>query len=100
MTIDWYKAAQCAMRNKNRSLPDIAAAMAEEQPAVIPTIKPGKSYARWAGLDSGGIAELQVDTGWGGMGEIDATILAIFETREIAEERYSGVSRVTVTMDE
>lgn len=100
MTVDWYKAAQCAMRNKNKSLPEIAAAMEAEQPEESPPEMQGKSFTRWAGLNTNGVASLECDTGWGGRGEFDATLLAIFEDRADAEERYSGVAQVTITLAE
>lgn len=99
-TVDWYKAAQCAMRNKKLPLDEIAAALAAEQPEVQTPLATKRSYRRWAGLSTNGIASLQADTGWGGAGSADAEMLAIFETREIAEERYQSVQPVTIIVED
>jgi len=96
--IDWYKAARCAMRNKKKSLAEIAAAMADEQPDVAAPTNV-KTHQWWAGIDTNGIATLEADTGWGGLGSFDATMPAIFMTKQEADERYQYVRPVTVTFE-
>lgn len=99
-TVNWERAAMCALRNKKKSLPEIAAAMAAEQPD-IPSPEHVKVHKGWGGIMSNGLDTLEVDTGWGGFGTGNRTpMLAIFKTRKQAGEMYQHIAPVTITVSE
>jgi hypothetical protein len=60
-------------------------------------------YAKtfWGGFVEGNLDKLAVDTGWGGYGNGELTLMpAIFATRKAAREKYQDVRRVDVTTQE
>jgi hypothetical protein len=82
--------------------PRDSCAQCDELDERFPEEKPKKvvAYHRWGGFDSNGLHSLEADTGWGGMGEMDTELPAIFRTEKEARERYHDVRRVTILFEE